>query len=393
MTVRRRSLSAASVTIIGLLLSACGAQLPDARPSFGYSGLQENDGGLSSYAQGKVDFAAGRYGLAIKRFRMAMAERPDSVEAVNALAASYDQIKRFDLAERYYRRALAMDPNSAQTLNNLGYSMLLQGKADLAQALLDDAGLRAPDNVVIAANAQIAAAKVVAGDSGPSAEPQADVRPEAAGQRQPPPRRPAIVRINAGEQSLRLRQAPRPQPVPPQAMAVPLPVVETRPLPVPGQPAEDQPATMMPAREPVVRVSLNPGEGELLLAAGPAEQPAGGEARDHYALDVEGSVEVANGAGRRHMAARMKAYLVGKGLQVVHLSNADHFAHVTTTVTYLPGYRELAEFLSTSLPIAPRLQEVSGQIAGVRIQLGGDLLEFDNDLLEAERNVSHADPV
>ena len=127
-----------------LLLSACGTQLPEARAAFGYSGLQANQSELTNYEQGKADFAARRYGLAVKRFEMAMAEAPASVEAVNGLAASYDQIGRFDLAERYYRRALSMEPNSAQTLNNLGYSMLLQGKHDLAMALFSDAIPRRP---------------------------------------------------------------------------------------------------------------------------------------------------------------------------------------------------------------------------------------------------------
>src|SRR3546814_11331582 len=77
-------------------------------------------------------FAAARYGLSVKRFLRAMAGDPASVEAVNGLAAAYDQLGRHDLAERYYQRALAMDPTAVQTLNNLGYSLLLQGKPELA---------------------------------------------------------------------------------------------------------------------------------------------------------------------------------------------------------------------------------------------------------------------
>src|SRR3546814_18766121 len=92
--------------------------------AFGYSGLIAGDPSLSSYEQAKADFAAARYGLAVKRFRRAMADDPASVEAVNGLAAAYDQLGRYDLAERYYQRALALDPTSVQTLNTLGYSLL-----------------------------------------------------------------------------------------------------------------------------------------------------------------------------------------------------------------------------------------------------------------------------
>src|SRR3546814_5856911 len=66
----------------------------------------------------------------------------------------YDQLGRYDLAERYYQRALAMDLTSVQTLNNLGYSLLLQGKPELALTFFRDAARIAPDNTVIAANAE-----------------------------------------------------------------------------------------------------------------------------------------------------------------------------------------------------------------------------------------------
>jgi hypothetical protein len=176
--------------------------------------------------------------------------------------------------------------------------------------------------------------------------------------------------------------------LPPEVVAVPLPVVETQPLP--SLPAPDSRDSEAPAAAalPVVRVALQTSGADVTLAAGPSEEPALPDARD-----LDGAIEVANGTGRRLMAARMKLYLLGKGLSVTRLSNADSFAHGSTSVTYLPGYRELAEVLSASLPIVPRLQQVTGQAADVRVELGGDLLEFDSDLLQAERNTSHADPV
>src|SRR3546814_1043212 len=86
--------------------------------------MSAGESSLSSYQQAKADFGEARYGLAVKRFQMAMAEEPASVEAVNGLAAAYDQLGRYDLSERFYQRALAMDPASVQTLNNFGYSLL-----------------------------------------------------------------------------------------------------------------------------------------------------------------------------------------------------------------------------------------------------------------------------
>jgi tetratricopeptide (TPR) repeat protein len=386
----RRKLSLAVAALgAALLLGGCGTQLEDARPAFGYSGLAAGDPALSSYEQAKADFMAARYGLAVKRFQMAMAEDPASVEAANGLAAAYDQLGRYDLAERYYRRALAMEPTSVQTLNNFGYSLMLQGRHELALAFFRDAARIDPDNEVIAANAErtvaarmedrshdlVAAAKVVAASV-----------PSAAKARR-------IVRVTASEQLLRVQ----PQPaiaVASQGPAIappPLLPVETQSLPalpgpaLPGPVAPGLEATPIAVR-PTVRIAAAVAAEDAVVPAGPSEAP-------RMALALDGSVELANGNGRRHMAARLKAYLAQLGLAAARLSNADHFTYAATTITYRPGHRGLAEALSASLPVAPLLQQVTEQAADVRIQLGADLLEFDRGLLQAERNTSHADAI
>ena len=392
----RRKLSLI-VTALGatLLLGGCGTQLEDARPAFGYSGMAAGDSAPSSYQQAKADFAAARYGLAVKRFQMAMAEDPASVEAANGLAATYDQVGRYDLAERFYRRALSMDPNSVQTLNNLGYSMLLQGKPDLALAFFRDAARVAPDSDVIAANADLAVAARME-------DRRLDAAAAAAAAEAPPASTglaeaavvPAlrIVRFNAVEQHLQLQ----PQQVVMAATeasampAVPLLPVETHPLSaLPGRPNPSDPPGLAPqpvAVLPSVRVAVSVTANDTLIAAGPSESGVA-------MADLTGTIEVSNGTGRRHMAARVKAYLMQLGLAAARLTNADHFAHATTTITYRPGHRGLAEALSASLPIAPLLQQSGEQAADVRVELGGDLLKFDSGLLQAERNTSHADTV
>ena len=352
-----------------LLLAGCGTQGPDARPAFGYSGLPDGTAGISTYEQAKADFLTGRFGLAVKRFQLAMAEDPASVEAINGLAASYDRIGRFDLAQRFYRRALTMDPHSVQTLNNLGYSLLLQGKPDLAVALLDDANRHAPGHSVITANAAMAAAAL--GDEGarqPASAPQAasyasaEAVGEAAAGR--------IVRVSTAVQRLQLA-------------AQPLMPVDVQPLPALPKPGDVAAAPQPVAVLPTVReAAATSGPARTLIVTPPQELTAS-----------DGSVEVANGTGRRHMAARMQAYLLALGLPAQRLSNADHFAHARTTITYRRGHQGLAEVLAASLPVAPQLRQVAGQAADVRLQLGGGLLEFDRGLLQAERNRSDADAI
>jgi hypothetical protein len=107
---------------------------------------------LSSYERGKFHYNAGQYGLAVKHFQSAVDRVPDSVEALNGLAATYDRLGRYDLASRYYGRALGADPDSTQTLNNIGYSYLLQERFDLALAYLRDAHSRDKQDPVVVAN-------------------------------------------------------------------------------------------------------------------------------------------------------------------------------------------------------------------------------------------------
>ncbi len=111
---------------------------------------------LSAYQRGKFHFNAGQFGLAVGHFQSAVRREPDSVEALNGLAASYDKLGRYDLSARYYERALAADPESAQTLNNIGYSYLLQERFDLAVAYLRDAQSRDRKDPVVLANRKTA---------------------------------------------------------------------------------------------------------------------------------------------------------------------------------------------------------------------------------------------
>ena len=130
-----------SVTIVASLALGGSASLADGRYV-----------DMSSYERGKLHYNAGRFGLAVKHFQLAVDRGPDFIEALNGLAASYDRLGRYDLAARHYGRALGADPDSTQTLNNIGFSYLLQQRFDLAVAYLRDAHSRDMDDPVVAAN-------------------------------------------------------------------------------------------------------------------------------------------------------------------------------------------------------------------------------------------------
>jgi hypothetical protein len=380
-------------------LSACGSFQPDTRPAFGYTGMESGATPQTSYDKGKADFLAGRYGLAIQQFQKAMAEQPASVEAANGLAASYDQIGRFDLAKRYYRRALTTNPNSAQTLNNLGYSLYLQGKYDLAVALLSDASLQAPDNLTVVANGLLAEAAwqrelrrseslAIARQQEVPASRRLIAGEATAGSRPGP----KILRVGQGVQHLEL--SPQPQGgrvvrMVPAAFHGPA-IAPPRPQPVEIE-SLDPPTGADELRGSAVAIKLPPqvrvapaasGRDVVVSPLPPAPAPQQG---------LAGSLEIANGTGRRRMAARMEIYLESNGLEVAWLSNADHFSHARTTITYRPGHAAQAEALAATLPITPGFAEAPEQKSAVRLQLGGDLLQFDHGLQQTQRMTTDVD--
>ena len=107
-------------------------------------------------AQGREHFAVGNYGIAVDSFNAAVGLDPQSIRALNGLAASYDKLGRFDLAQRYYANAIALDPNSPVTLNNAGYSELLQGNIEKALRMFEMAAKNDPTSARIEANTQLA---------------------------------------------------------------------------------------------------------------------------------------------------------------------------------------------------------------------------------------------
>lgn len=138
-------------------LSACSSfDWPDIRPLVKIGNEKAVSGIDLALAQGREHFALGNYGIAVDSFNAAVTFEPQSIRALNGLAASYDKLGRFDLAGRYYSTALAFDPNSPVTLNNAGYSQLLQGNAKKALELFELAANNDPNSPWITANTELA---------------------------------------------------------------------------------------------------------------------------------------------------------------------------------------------------------------------------------------------
>ena len=184
---RTRRLPARRIAALGLVLvlgaGGCAPLLETVRQAAGPAEAAAPE--ADAYAQGKQHLAEGRFGLAVLHFRAALAESPESVEALNGLGAAFDRMGRFDLAQRAYGRALALAPQDAPSLNNLGYSFLLQGRYDLAVAYLREASLQLEADARILANRRLAETALaraggpsrVAGAAGPAPAPAAPSKP------------------------------------------------------------------------------------------------------------------------------------------------------------------------------------------------------------------------
>jgi tetratricopeptide (TPR) repeat protein len=127
-------ISRALVIAVCLLAGGCQPGLPE--PRVLTRGFQPEAGVLAPYDDGKLHLAAGRYGLAIKRFGQALEQDRRSLDALNGLAIAYTRLGRFDVAQGYFERALAIEPFSAPTLNNYGRALIERGRLRDARPFL-----------------------------------------------------------------------------------------------------------------------------------------------------------------------------------------------------------------------------------------------------------------
>lgn len=91
-------------------------------------------------------------------------------------------------------------------------------------------------------------------------------------------------------------------------------------------------------------------------------------------------VEISNGAGRSHMAARFRNFLRERDTTVRRITNARPFNHGTSVVLYRQGWEQQAKKLASMLPVAARTEANEAVRDDIRIILGHDLLAFDRKL-------------
>jgi len=168
--------------------------------------------------------------------------------------------------------------------------------------------------------------------------------------------------------------------------AASVPPMTSHPTAVAPQMASDMPVVhgTLSATEPPLMTLARSRLGSRVIASeniqprdmGPPKSMA-----PEFALARLGArVEVANGAGRRYMAARMRTFLDGRGFDVMHIANARSFDHVQTVIVYRDEYKREASELANSLAVKVELIRVADAPTGIRLILGSDLVPFDRTL-------------
>lgn len=182
--------------IVCIGLAMLGAGRADARASASETGLPDGTRltavaapASDPYQRGKLLLASNDVPGAVAAFRAALADDPQSVDALNGLGIAFDRLGRYDIARGYYDMALALAPESPLVLNNLGFSLYLQGQDSAAVPFLRRAvamsapGGALPAQRILTMIADRMRTAVVASDTATArAEPGARVEVSANGE-------------------------------------------------------------------------------------------------------------------------------------------------------------------------------------------------------------------
>jgi tetratricopeptide (TPR) repeat protein len=426
--------------LLMLLVAGCAAGEFDVKPVYSINGAPLPPVAADPYVAGRAQVAAGRYGLGIEQLSLALRQEPDRVDVLNALGVAYDQIGRTDVSQRFFHKALALDPASPATLNNLARSAMRQGKWTAALQYLRRASDLAVADPVIQGNMQVtldnlqerhvradaAVASDAVGEPWPrierttlstqslvtrpqTAQPAAGaltLTPAVRAVAAPAAAADPVVDARTGPSATVVVDMPSPAPAPaPAADTPPAPAVvapQLPPLPAATQsvPSDAPPLVVAAVHEDAASAPAPAADTSDVravastvaasAAAAPVEDGSSAAALVVAAatlpvLDAtaqapgtgEVSLRILNGAGRRHMAARMRAYLADDGFGPVEIGNARLFRYRTTIVRYRPGMEAEARRLCDLLPGPISLRVSETQSTDLLLRLGRDLLGFD----------------
>lgn len=325
-----------ALALLPLALSCSGRQI-EVRAMPAPESMAMSDG--QALAKGRMLFERGEFALAADAFRKAVRQDPDSADAYNGLAASYDNLGRFDLSRRYYELALARAPEDGRILRNLARSMLGQGDRLAARSLFAEAA------ALDAAKATNAAVLSVGEPAQVAKTAPLEEAPYKAGQ---------------GDVTVALASVPEPEQV----------VID---LPAP------EPVSAAPSLFRRIAATILPSAASLGSEVSVAiDPPVKMQPRVEASVERPARLHIMNAVGRKRQAARMRTYLAGNGWRAASVGDSRNKLQ-RSRILYGARDAEAARSLANALPFRPRLQPARGAPA-MFLVLGRDSVGFDNQL-------------
>jgi tetratricopeptide (TPR) repeat protein len=322
---------------------------------------------------------SGKHRLALQLLEEAILANSAFYKAYNAMGVSYGNLGDYPRAIEAYKRALKLNPNLAYVHNNLGYSYLQQGDVDAAidafkaALALDFQNARYHNNLGLAYAQKGLYEPALAEfkSAGSNAKAHYNI---------------ARIYARAGDKAKAQVHFSESK-------------IETA-----GRPPERN----LPGSNPFADTADVQPDGMDSNQTGknndhPAKSPAG--TKENYTIAYAGyrlledlpkidtkihpqkrngsetiEVEISNGNGVNHMAARVGHYLKKNGLNVSRLTNAEHFNFPTTRIYYDDDYLQEASNVAMYIPGYQNMERVTQfnpSNIKVKVLIGKDLIPYD----------------
>ncbi len=82
--------------------------------------------------KGHVLFDKGKFNEAIERYKRALSNEPENVDALINIGLSYRHLEEYDKAIDFYYKVLEIEPENKTSVNNIGYALECKGNIDEA---------------------------------------------------------------------------------------------------------------------------------------------------------------------------------------------------------------------------------------------------------------------
>ncbi|MEN8211970.1 MAG: tetratricopeptide repeat protein [Thermodesulfobacteriota bacterium] len=372
-----------------------------------------------------------RHEIAVEELLKVLKIDPEYFNAYNALGVSYDHLKQHDLAIDAYRAALKINQELDYVYNNIGYSNLLKGNTEAAAKAFEKAIAINGHNKIYQNN--LALANVKSGENNvQTASVTSDsykldeqkIHPVIINTQLTSEELSGIIDKAVGmEIDMEIESAP--EKLQAQAAqsstdaenyyAVQLGVSydlnkAVQMLNNARKNGNDCPYIIKVAiNKPYYRVRFGKFKtrSEAVIAAAENPDKQGRPAliyNENYPMEVfhaeiekeckgfniqqtvlnqKLNIEVLNGNGIYHMAARVSKYFEQKGFKVVKSADAGHFNYLATKIYYAPGYYQDAEKLGREIPgfaTTGEFIESTELTTNIRVLIGKDIISFNDDL-------------